>query len=827
MVGYGLILVLSISFVIGIVSGIVAESALLGGILALLAIAFFFYPSGKGKSAVFLSFVVLLVIGFCFGWLGSQRALEFPKSCPNDDICALAGQKVVMEGEIVSIPSKRLERSMVEVDVGKVDGKEIGGKILAILPHTRYNLFYGDSIVLKGKVKLPESSDDDHFSYPLFLANKGIFSLTVFPEVESHVNNEYSLWSWKGMYQRLLVEREKVRGIIEAAVPEPYAAVSNAMLIGDQKGIPSSILESLSHTGIIHIISVSGAHVTLLAAIIGVIGNWMGLRRITLFLVVITGIAIYILLAGAPSCAVRSGLMGMLVLLALTRGRFCQMKNAIWSSAAILLYFNPLSIAGDIGFQLSFLAVFGMAYVYPLFEKSFLWDRKGKFWTAVKLVFLSLSIEVMVAPMVYYYFGIISWVSPLANLVLLPPLSALLPLSLLLVIVGKLGLPVSLLGFLIYMLLNLIQKGVDLLESVPGSFALGETKPGWVVLYYILLFISVLITRKIIYSFIFLKRLEKLSNLDSFEGRLKKKKFPLTGFWKGFLDVTGSIFLIGGFKGCRVAQYVTRGWILLISLLAVTSSYYLYSSSLPPRLTMLNVEQGDAFLLNWPRYHFQMLVDGGPGKRVLPELGSTLPFYDRQIEFVLLSHADQDHLEGVVSLEDRYAVSTFILPYLPSKRSDFLYQDFWRQLQEESVVLLSKRGKVLNINEGKNMVAEFLFLSPFADYPSVKDNDRGMVFRMAYPREILFTGDAEWGLEKLLVEKELGNLESEILKVSHHGSSSSTTSEFLNAVNPRTALISVGKNSFGHPAEDVLKRLSEKGVEVFRTDLDGRVEIVL
>jgi len=142
-------------------------------------------------------------------------------------------------------------------------------------------------------------------------------------------------------------------------------------------------------------------------------------------------------------------------------------------------------------------------------------------------------------------------------------------------------------------------------------------------------------------------------------------------------------------------------------------------------------------------------------------------------------------------------------------------------------ISIAKRNQRFYLNKGAKNVAEFRFLTPLFDYsqnPIADINDNSAVLEMNYPRKILFMGDAQSRLEKIVLSKESHNIQAEILKIGHHGSRFSTSDEFLDYAGPDAALISVGKNNFyGHPAVSTLKKLEDKGIKIYRTDKDGRV----
>ncbi|MBM3256195.1 MAG: DUF4131 domain-containing protein [Candidatus Moranbacteria bacterium] len=792
--------------------------------------------------------VILRAIMLCIGLVGT--------SCPEGDICNLAGKEVEIIGKVVSLPQERLEKMIISVEVQEVVSPGLGqglnsGVVQIVLSHTRYNLFYGDRIQISGKVKLPQKNSGDNFSFPLYLAGEGIFSTIYDPKVSKDIfwDPSLNLTLKERLLRKLYLFRERIRDSLNTGLPEPDSAILNAMVIGDQSGISQKQRTMFSQTGVVHILSVSGAHITLFLAILVFILNKIFSRRKIIFFFAASGIAFYIILTGAPDCAVRSGMMGVLAFSALISGRLADFKNLFWLSMAFLLLMDPYSLIADIGFQLSYLAVFGMVYVFPLIDKALVWGREGLFWKGIRIVLLSTSVSLAVSPLILYYFGVVSWISAAANLLLLPFFSLLLPFGFLL---GIMGLGVSFLegiiwtdpllfaiknvGHLVHFIFYLIYRITDWLCSIPLSYSLGTIKIGWVAVYYFLLLGAVLVFQQLLRKNIFPRRL----NYFGSKRFLENPRTPCAGFlklWKLKRQFNKKFVFISCDKALKRLLFF---WFLVVGFLFSVSVSYLYSSSRPPRLAMLDVGQGDAFLLYWPRFHFQILLDGGPGRRVLAELGETMPFYDKKVEIIILSHFHQDHLEGLISVLERYQVNYAFLSSLPPAEPPELCGTLWEDLAEKKVaVVVSKRGQKIFFSTANKKVTELEFLTPFFDYSNyriIDINDQSVIFKMNYPRQILFMGDASVKLEKSILDKaacpqngeEACKIRAEALKIGHHGSRFSSSNVFLDAVQPRIALISAGKNNlFGHPSPATIKKLEEKEVQIHRTDLAGRVEIEL
>jgi len=241
-------------------------------------------------------------------------------------------------------------------------------------------------------------------------------------------------------------------------------------------------------------------------------------------------------------------------------------------------------------------------------------------------------------------------------------------------------------------------------------------------------------------------------------------------------------------------------------------------------VAFLNVGQGDAIFIQAPNGN-QMLIDGGPGKSVLRELSAVMPFYDRSIDVILATHADQDHVGGLPDVFKKYKVNVFIEPGVSGESSS--YQELEKIVanknsstnEVEIKKILAKRG--MNIDLGGGVILQILF--PDRNLVVTETNTSSIVAKLVYgENEFLLTGDSPKTIEEYLVS--FGNLQSDVLKVAHHGSKNSDDENFVSAVSPKYAVISVGQdNKYGHPNEETLKTLNNLGIKILRTDELGRI----
>ena len=240
------------------------------------------------------------------------------------------------------------------------------------------------------------------------------------------------------------------------------------------------------------------------------------------------------------------------------------------------------------------------------------------------------------------------------------------------------------------------------------------------------------------------------------------------------------------------------------------------------KVKFLDVGQGDAEFIETPDKK-QVLIDGGPDLSVLEKLGRAMPFYDRYIDLIILTHPEADHLNGLIEIVKRYDIGAIIMTGV--FRNTDQYKEFLNIIKNKKIsVYLAKSGG--EIDFGNNIKMDILY--PFDNLKGkvISDsNNTSIVAKLIYGNfETLFTGDIEKSVENKLIKSGL-NLKSDILKIAHHGSKTSSGEEFLKAVNALMAVIEVGKdNRYSHPHQEVLERL--KNLQIFQTGRDGDIKII-
>jgi competence protein ComEC len=242
-------------------------------------------------------------------------------------------------------------------------------------------------------------------------------------------------------------------------------------------------------------------------------------------------------------------------------------------------------------------------------------------------------------------------------------------------------------------------------------------------------------------------------------------------------------------------------------------------------ISFLDVGEGDAILIQ--KGSQQVLVDSGPSPQELTlGLGDKMPFWDRTIELVILTHPHADHLAGLVAVLERYQVEQVFYPDL--KYDSPIYEEWLSLIEKKGIKsTIAQAGQEINLGDG--VIIQVLNPpKPLLTGTESDIDNNSLVLRLSLDRlSLLLTADIGWETEFELISRRT-NLASTVLKVAHHGSETSTTPEFLAAVNPCLAVISVGDNPFGHPGDEVVKRLEQRlGSEnILRTDEEGTIELI-
>lgn len=703
--------------------------------------------------------------------------------------------RVTLWGTVVRYPEARGATTRYEVEAAalRVDGESnrrpVAGRLLVTLPP--YPAFqYGDALELNGMLITPPVLED--FDYRAFLAHKGIFSL---------LRNGYGTHVAEGrgapLFHALFAFRQRAEGTVKQLLPEPHASLMSGILLGIESGIPDDVMEAFNTTGTTHVLVISGSNFAILSAIFLFLGRKaLGATRGTLL--AIAAIALYALLVGGDPPVLRAAIMGVFSVVALLLRRQSVALNTLALAVWLMTAAQPGQLH-DVGFQLSALATLGLILLVTpltgaterLLGRTPLAAHRARLLPLLgDALLITLAAQLITAPLIVGTFGRFSLVSLLTNLLILPVQGWLLASGGLATLGGMLWLPLGrVLAVIPYAALAWTVAVVRWTAAFPlASITLGPL-PTW----YIWL-------------------LYGLAGI---------------GWWMRGLtpaqpqEAPPAPLPVAPAPPLPVSRRDALRWggLALFALLP----WWLASQQPDGRLHLyaLDIGQGDAILIVAPDGK-QVLVDGGPDPvPLLTRLGDRLPPWDRTIELVVLSHADADHLGGLPELLGRYRVAQVMDSGYGHDTA--LYGAWVARLAEQA--LTPERavpGQRWQLGNG----ALLEVLAPSGE-PFESLNDNAVVLRLRYGQFCaLLTGDIEVEAEARLVRS--GTLGAcQVLKVAHHGSTTSSTPALLDALQPTYALISAGReNRYGHPHAEILERLTARGIRLFRTDEQGTIHLV-
>ena len=591
--------------------------------------------------------------------------------------------------------------------------------------------------------------------------------------------------------------RRASAGLITRVLPEPQAGLATAMAIGLRDLVARDVADDFRISGLSHVVAISGWHIALLGAVVsGLLSNFS--RRPRSFLVLVT-ICSYAILAGGSPSVLRAAVMASVVLLARESGRRGRASAALGVTCVGLLLLDPATVT-DLGFQLSVAATAGLLA----------WASRLRGWLAGRLpahtpgwlleaLAVSLAAQAATLPLVLFHFGRLSLVAPLANLVVAPLVAPAMLLTALAFVAGAmvaLGVPAVVLAP--FTLVGTLGIGamIAVAEVMAGlPYASVELAPP---LNLAAAGASLLLLARAV-------RPRRRAVGDSTRREPRSALNPRR----------------------RMRLAVIAGAVSLCFLLATVA---VARPDGRLHVTVLDIGQGDAILLQGPNGG-RMLVDTGPDPdRLLALLDARVPAWDRRLDLVVLTHPHEDHVAGLALLLDRYRIGEIIEPGMVGPGpGDVAYRRRLAELGRDSrVVAAGDRlwldGIILNVHWPMRGTVP---IRPADSGTAI--NNVSIVLELEFgQRRMLFTGDIEEQIDPQLLAAGIArpNHPLDVLKVAHHGSRTATTDVFVERAAPRVAIVSAGYgNPYGHPSPQTVARLKESGAQLFRTDLDGSVEI--
>ncbi len=801
---------LLLSQIIGIILGDTypgfGKWVLLAAIISALFVIYFIVRNDAAGIAPFLLFIAV-------GYLSIQY-LTAP-SLPENDMSRFAGKHLqIITGVITDDPIIYSHRVKLNLRVQRLEYQNhtdsVTGIIRVTVAHKPPQLMKGDRIRFKGKIRLIRNfHNPGGFEYERYMAYKGIrvSTYTYGKNIKLLGNNT------SGQIATTVIRmRQKVIRFIDTHAERQPRAVLKALLVGDRSEIRGPLRDAFQRAGVAHILAISGLHIGIIATVCFFLLQkvlrlmtpllWYAVSDKACALLTIIPVIFYGLIAGMSPSTQRAVVMITLFLLTiLGRDEHYPMNTLVWA-ALIILTVSP-ALLFSISFQLSFAAVFFILFGIRQFEYQQIQapypnSLKQLQNRVISFICITLLAILGVLPLTMLYFNQIAIIGLWANLIIVP-------------LIGFMAIPLGLLA--VFWLPFLPQAAEISLQasaailSVALKIIIGLASFSWVA---IKTFTPTHIEIACYYLLIgsLIKIIAWRYNIADNERDVTELK-PLAAVFIGVLMI-----------------------------LSIDTLYWLndrfWRDDL--RVTMLDVGQGSSYLIELPGGDCLLTDGGGFSDNSHFDVGARIvaPFLWRRkimtVDTVVLTHPESDHLNGLVFIMEHFNVKNIW------RTDDTANTKGWEQFAKMMVKKRLPRKKFRNLpkNQFKGG-ATFKILHPPDDYFSRsqyekwrRKNNNSLVFKMEFGKvAFLFTGDILARTEQELVRLAGDNLRSSVLFAPHHGSSSSSTTQFIERVQPAIVLISCGfQNRFGFPPPNVLERYYRSGCKVLRTDLHGAVQVI-
>ncbi len=637
---------------------------------------------------------------------------------------------------------------------------------LALHVPTSIAISRGDWLAFEGAVQRADRARNvGEFCYRTYLTSQGVLGV-VEPVFLTKLDKQTT---WVKTIDKL---RSYIANNIESHIENPELVL--ALVLGERSYFQPSTHQLWERLGVNHLFAISGMHIGLLASLFWLVCRLLPINQAWKSVIVATFLGVYVLISGGRPSAWRAWLAVVVALL----GSHTRYKDGlhIWSLVGTIMLLAAPVLVYQIGFQLSFVASGGILLWVPILQKQC--APLGTIWgKLLGKILLCLGVSVIaqlsLIPLLVYYFQQVTPSAPIATLLLLPAVFLILLGG---VVLGLAGSIVAPLGFV----LNWV---VVVTEQVGQMVAVWA--PVW---------------------------------------RVTTLAWDVTFVWYFLYIGLGCVGRVSYLFAGR-QRYVR--W-MLVGLCLVALMSLPVTIRRPLEVTVLDVGQGDAIYIRTP-YNQHILVDGGGDSVYWQQRGRNVglqrvvPYLQQRgvntLDLVILTHPHEDHLHGLLAVLEHFHVNKIVDNGMSHTTNS--YQRYLELVLEKEIPYYKGRAGDRIQFQG-NIGIDILHPDTILVGTRCDFNNNSIVFRLDYQnRTLLFTGDLDQEGQLDLVSRV--NPRADWIKIPHHGSRSAWSSEFFQAVEAKYGVISVGRNSFGHPHPQVLAGLDELEVEVFRTDIDGAV----
>lgn len=728
-------------------------------------------------------YLILFTI-FLFGVF----AFNYSSVIPLNDVSRFAGDRFVrISGTVNDEPadSGKFLRFTLKVEGLTVRGVnyKVSGRAGVFIKDNKASIKYGNIISVYGKLSgIASSSNPGITSFGDLMAkrhiNCQIFSYgNKVAVIKKSIGNPIKYIS--------LIIKNRLMSVIQRTMSEPYSSLLGSIVFGSQASpLSEELQENYRTAGVIHLLVVSGTQVSIiLSVVLGTCKLFGSSQNITLIIVSMANLLFAVMVGAGPSI-IRAAVMAETALIANIFERQNDFYNSLSVSVVILLMLDPLNLF-DLGFQLSFIATWALFYVAPAFEEKIKGFVPGPF---SNITAISIAPTIATTPIILFNFGQISFVSIISNFLIIPWVE----------VTVIMGFASTMIGLILPSL----------------AYAVNNT-----------LTVILALLNLIVYS---------LASIPFACRYFSPPVFPVILVYYGML-----IWGVEVLKG-KLEMKFNKKTLVILLLLAVTAPAFTFCFAANKDLvvTFIDVGQGDAILVESPSGQ-KALIDGGGRQEKIGSKsakkedpvgrGIIAPFLRKkginELNLVVLTHPHDDHVAGLPYILGKLKIDLVLDSGMPQPTNS--YYRFLSIIKKKKIPYqMAKAGQEIDLGGG--VKAYILHPSKPLIAGTISDlNNNSVVIRLVYgDTSFLLAGDAAFEGEGRIIASGT-DIKSNVLKVGHHGSRTSTSDKFLNEVKPEYAVISVGlRNKFGHPSQETLNRLYQHGVKILRTDLNGAVRFV-
>ena len=709
--------------------------------------------------------ILIIMIMFLLGGFRLNISLN------NSVLLKYKDENLELKGRIVEVLLKNddYSRYMVVLEEFNSNNKSYEVKDKTILKVSgNIDLKVGDNIRFPSKIESPnKDKNPGSFNYKRYLKGENIYYLLSTRSNNIRVLSRGDITFLEGLVTSF---RGKILSVTEEYIGIKYGGVISSILLGDTNYLNEKMDNAFRDLGVSHVFAVSGLHVGIITFFLFFIFNILRLNKKLSVIMVIVIIFLYGYLIGYPTSVLRASIMFAILILSTILHRRYDGVNIISLCAIFLLTYNPYYLF-SLGFLLSFITTLSLVVLTNKIRYGLLKEYKvlGKYLSPI------IAVQIGITPLLIIYFNKINLFAPLLNLIIIPLISLGIILSLIMILISFLSFKLT---YIISKLLILILHFIDILVSSFYSLPMGN------------IYCGIMEIEEILIYYLVVMILFKIIDLRLFSNELKRVVF-----------------------------------LYLVIVILFSMTFEIFDTKV--YVDFIDVGQGDSALIRYKNNNF--LIDTGGsifgdldvGKEIVLKYLRVLGI--NKLDGVFISHFHEDHAKGLLSIADEIKINRVFIGY--KNKDNDIYKKIVNLVKNHDIELIELFYK------DEILVRDNFSIKVIHPMNKIlageNENDLSLVLLLkANDKSILFTGDIEaWGEKEVSKNNEALNID--ILKVSHHGSNTSSSSQFIKFVRPKYGVISVGKNVFGHPSKEVLNRYSNGNINILRTDKSGLIRVIV